>query len=89
MTGPHGMPDEVRAAADVVLDTPLEAARALSALARPRASRAWSASRSQAGRADPTPGQIQSILRSTTAATAAAADHDRGDRPEPARPRRH
>jgi trehalose-phosphatase len=33
VTGPHGMPDEVRAAADVVLSTPFEAARALSALA--------------------------------------------------------
>jgi hypothetical protein len=28
------MPDEVRAAVDVVLDTPFEAARALSAIAR-------------------------------------------------------
>src|SRR5262245_168493 len=34
VTGPHGMPDEVRIAADVVLDTPFDAARALSALAR-------------------------------------------------------
>ncbi len=34
VTGPHGMPDEVRAAADVVLHTPFLAARALSALAR-------------------------------------------------------
>jgi len=33
VTGPHGMPDEVRAAADLLLDTPFEAARALSALA--------------------------------------------------------
>jgi trehalose 6-phosphate phosphatase len=33
VTGPHGMPDEVRSAADVLLDSPLEAARALSALA--------------------------------------------------------
>jgi hypothetical protein len=33
VTGPHGMPDEVRAAADVVLETPFEAARALAALA--------------------------------------------------------
>ena len=33
VTGPHGMPDEVRAAADVHLDTPFAAARALSALA--------------------------------------------------------
>lgn len=34
VTGPHGMPDEVRAASDVVLDTPFDAARALSAIAR-------------------------------------------------------
>jgi len=34
VTGPHGMPDEVRAAADIVLRTPYDAARALSALAR-------------------------------------------------------
>jgi trehalose-phosphatase len=34
VTGPHGMPDEVRAAADVVLTTPYLAARALAALAR-------------------------------------------------------
>ena len=33
VTGPHGMPDEVRVAADVVLATPHDAARALSALA--------------------------------------------------------
>ncbi len=33
VTGPHGMPDEVRAAADLVLDTPRDAGRALSALA--------------------------------------------------------
>jgi len=33
VTGPHGMPDEVRVAADIVLDTPFEAARALAALA--------------------------------------------------------
>jgi len=33
VTGPHGMPDEVRAAADVVLSTPYVAARALSTLA--------------------------------------------------------
>jgi trehalose 6-phosphate phosphatase len=33
VTGPHGMPDEVRAVADVILDTPFEAARALSGLA--------------------------------------------------------
>ena len=34
VTGPHGMPDEVRSAADVVLATPFLAARALAALAR-------------------------------------------------------
>jgi trehalose-phosphatase len=34
VTGPHGMPDEVRAAADVVLDTPFEAARMLGSIAR-------------------------------------------------------
>jgi len=34
VTGPHGMPDEVRAAADVVLDTPFEAARLLASIAR-------------------------------------------------------
>jgi trehalose-phosphatase len=33
VTGPHGMPDEVRAAADVLLDRPLDVARALAALA--------------------------------------------------------
>jgi trehalose 6-phosphate phosphatase len=33
VTGPHGMPDEVRSAADVVLATPFLAARALAALA--------------------------------------------------------
>jgi trehalose-phosphatase len=33
VVGPHGMPDEVRAAADIVLDSPHDAARALSALA--------------------------------------------------------
>ncbi len=33
VTGPHGMPDEVRVAADLVLETPYLAARALSALA--------------------------------------------------------
>jgi trehalose-phosphatase len=33
VTGPNGMPDEVCAAADIVLDTPFLAARALSALA--------------------------------------------------------
>ena len=33
VTGPHGMPDEVRAAADVSLATPQDAARALSVLA--------------------------------------------------------
>jgi trehalose-phosphatase len=34
VTGPHGMPDEVRVAADVILDTPLEAARLLALIAR-------------------------------------------------------
>ena len=34
VTGPHGMPDEVRRAADLVLDTPLEAARMLALIAR-------------------------------------------------------
>ena len=34
VTGPHGMPNEVRAAADVILDTPRDVARALSVLAR-------------------------------------------------------
>ena len=33
VTGPHGMPDEVRAAADIVLETPFLAARALAAIA--------------------------------------------------------
>ncbi len=33
VTGPHGMPDEVRAAADLALATPRDAARALSTLA--------------------------------------------------------
>ncbi|HEX6868384.1 MAG TPA: trehalose-phosphatase, partial [Candidatus Limnocylindrales bacterium] len=33
VTGPHGMPDEVRAAADLVLAGPRDAARALSTLA--------------------------------------------------------
>jgi trehalose-phosphatase len=33
VTGPHGMPEEVRAAADVLLDSPYEAGRALAALA--------------------------------------------------------
>jgi trehalose-phosphatase len=33
VTGPHGTPDEVRAEADLVLPTPFDAARALSALA--------------------------------------------------------
>jgi trehalose-phosphatase len=33
VTGPHGMPDDVRAAADVVLPGPIDAARVLSALA--------------------------------------------------------
>jgi trehalose-phosphatase len=34
VTGPHGMPDDVRAAADVVLATPFDAARLLGLLAR-------------------------------------------------------
>jgi len=34
VTGPHGMPDDVRAAADALLDAPRDVARALSALAR-------------------------------------------------------
>jgi trehalose-phosphatase len=34
VTGPHGMPDDVRAAADLILDTPREAARLLAFLAR-------------------------------------------------------
>jgi trehalose-phosphatase len=34
VTGPHGMPDDVRAAADVTLATPFDAARMLSFLAR-------------------------------------------------------
>lgn len=33
VTGPHGMPDEVRTAADLVLETPYLAARALAAIA--------------------------------------------------------
>ena len=33
VTGPHGMPDDVRAAADLHVDTPFDAARGLSALA--------------------------------------------------------
>jgi trehalose-6-phosphatase len=34
VTGPHGVPDEIRAAADVVLDTPFDAARMLGTIAR-------------------------------------------------------
>ena len=34
VTGPRGMPDDVREAADVVLDTPHDAARVLAAIAR-------------------------------------------------------
>lgn len=34
VTGPHGMPDDVRAAADVALGTPFEAARWLASIAR-------------------------------------------------------
>jgi trehalose-phosphatase len=33
VTGPHGMPDDVRAAADILLDTPRDVARALAAIA--------------------------------------------------------
>jgi hypothetical protein len=34
VTGPHGIPDEVRAGADVILETPFEAARLLASIAR-------------------------------------------------------
>lgn len=34
VTGPHGTPDEIRAAADVVLPTPFDAARLLASIAR-------------------------------------------------------
>lgn len=34
VTGPHGMPDDVRAVADAVVDTPFEAARLLAFIAR-------------------------------------------------------
>lgn len=34
VTGPHGMPDDVRASADVILETPLAAARLLASIAR-------------------------------------------------------
>ena len=34
VTGPHGMPDDVRATADLVLETPFDAARLLAAIAR-------------------------------------------------------
>ena len=34
VTGPHGIPDDVRATADVILDTPFEAARMLASIAR-------------------------------------------------------
>jgi trehalose-phosphatase len=57
VTGPHGMPDEVRAAADLTLDSPFLAARALSALAaaleRERESPPVRSSRSCAGRPPP------------------------------------
>ena len=55
VTGPHGMPDEVRAAADVVLETPYLAARALSAIATglERESDPVRSSRSCAGRPPP------------------------------------
>ncbi|MDO8484253.1 MAG: trehalose-phosphatase [Candidatus Limnocylindrales bacterium] len=62
VTGPHGMPDEVRAVADAVLGTPFEAARWLASVARalrredrgvaPRRTRS---SRSGAGRPPPPP----------------------------------
>ena len=48
VTGPHGMPDEVRAAADVILDTPRDVARALSPSRGPS-----SASGDPAARSDP------------------------------------
>ena len=55
VTGPHGMPDEVRAAADVVLESPYLAARALSAIATAleRESAPVRSSRSCAGRRPP------------------------------------
>ena len=56
------MPDEVRAAADIVLATPHDAARALSALASVLEREAPTDRRGQ-----------ESIRRNTTAATAAAA----------------
>ncbi len=34
VTGPHGMPEDVRAAADVILETPFDAARMLALIAR-------------------------------------------------------
>ncbi|MGZ8437532.1 MAG: hypothetical protein ACXWXR_03210 [Candidatus Limnocylindrales bacterium] len=34
VTGPHGTPEEVRETADMVLDTPFEAARMLARIAR-------------------------------------------------------
>jgi trehalose 6-phosphate phosphatase len=34
VTGPHGVPDDVRASADVILDTPVAAARLLASIAR-------------------------------------------------------
>jgi trehalose-phosphatase len=34
VTGPHGMPDDVRANADLVLETPIDAARLLASIAR-------------------------------------------------------
>ena len=63
VTGPHGMPDDVRAAADVLLDTPRDVARALAALASAvergqlasALARAVRSSRSGAGRRPPRP----------------------------------
>ena len=60
VTGPHGMPDDVRAAADVLLDTPRDVARALAALASAVEREALSpppvrSSRSCAGRRPPRP----------------------------------
>ena len=56
VTGPHGMPDEVRAAADVVLDDAVRGG--------PGAVGARDGARTRAER--PSGAQIQSILRSTT-----------------------
>jgi hypothetical protein len=65
VVGPHGMPDDVRAVADVTLATPFEAARLLAFLARvfgrelgpsaspgpPRSSRSGAGRRRPSGRA--------------------------------------